>query len=585
GLSTAEDGYDDDFEESELSTVTTRRQSGYAGYGAYGAAAGGDAAARAGGAGGAPSSGPFGRGGPDRLGVELSEPVRLQPNFREWVVKKPLKPAKHIQKHTQAHLPLTLVPVRIDVEVPAHVPVEPFYLPRNYAEVGINPHHAAYRKQDPVLPQRIKDAFLWNLHEALVTPEEFAVTLIRDLDLPNVPSLASQVSSQIRSQLEEYAGVALHPLFQSAPAAATASRPGRQNHAASASSSARSRMMLDQTSGRVEPSSTTDDYDCVGEDGSPAYEDDGDELNVDDAYRCIIQLNINLQNKLYTDQFEWSLLHSQAAADSFARVTCADLGLPGEWVSALSHGICESVLRLKKEVCEVGGAGLGEQVLENQASASGARPRAGALAGWRYDPDGLGLDWEPKLEVLSPEEMEKREGDKERQIRRVRRETARFSSTSGLLDAQHHHHHHHHARQASGAFSIFDNPDPSEHLGRGERSKKKRRFRSLSPLAAAAKAGTPAPDAAGYGGGGGQLNDWWDRPSNSTMCSARLTRVTLDHRERQSWRCANCWVHGTAVWAVRDGPAGPRVRPDILLPWALTYTNPAICRHSATTVA
>ena len=30
-------------------------------------------------------------------------------------------------------------------------------------------------------------------------------------------------------------------------------------------------------------------------------------------------------------------------------------------------------------------------------------------------------------------------------------------------------------------------------------------------------------------------------------------------RERQSWRCSNCMVWGTAVWAVRDGPDGPRV--------------------------
>lgn len=31
------------------------------------------------------------------------------------------------------------------------------------------------------------------------------------------------------------------------------------------------------------------------------------------------------------------------------------------------------------------------------------------------------------------------------------------------------------------------------------------------------------------------------------------------NRERQSWRCKNCAVWGTAVWAVRDGPDGPRV--------------------------
>jgi chromatin structure-remodeling complex subunit SFH1 len=78
-----------------------------------------------------------------------------------------------------------------------------------------------------------------------------------------------------------------------------------------------------------------------------------------------------------------------------------------------------------------------------------------------------------------------------------------------------------------------------ERMGRGERSKKKRRFRSLSPLA---RSGTPGgrgtPDVGGYGGGGG----------------GALTDV-----ERLHWRCAHCRVWGTSVWAVRDGPAGPRV--------------------------
>ena len=31
-------------------------------------------------------------------------------------------------------------------------------------------------------------------------------------------------------------------------------------------------------------------------------------------------------------------------------------------------------------------------------------------------------------------------------------------------------------------------------------------------------------------------------------------------RERQTWRCSHCFVHGSAAWAVRDGSNGPRVR-------------------------
>ncbi|KAI5299615.1 hypothetical protein KEM56_003095 [Ascosphaera pollenicola] len=456
-----------------------------------------------------------------------------------------------VQESERLLLELTLVPIRIDVEVPAHLPIEPFYLPGNFADLGINPHHPAYRKPEPAPHYRIKDAFLWNLHEALITPEEFAVTLIRDLDLPSVPSLAFQVSSQIRSQLEEYAGVALHPLFQSSPAvrqgfsnAPKVAAAQKTKDASGVTTPATATATATATAGIAAASTTTPAATTPFSSTATPSENnknngqthqanastitdplpEDDELNHDDAYRCIVQLNINLHNKLYTDKFEWSLLHSQAAADTFARVTCADLGLGGEWVSALAHGICESVLRLKKEVCEGGGIISGMNAYGNEIDNQAVN---GEEAGWRYDPDGLGYEWEPKLEILSKEEMEKREGDKERQIRRVRRETARFSSTSGLLDTQH-------SRQ--GSFSIFDNPDPNEPMGRGERSKKKRRFRSLSPLARATTPARGTPDATGYGGGGGQLSEW----------------------ERQSWRCSNCWVYGTGVWAVRDGPAGPR---------------------------
>jgi chromatin structure-remodeling complex subunit SFH1 len=394
--------------------------------------------------------------------------------------------------------------------VPAHQPAEPFPLPRNYLEVGINPALPAYRKPDPAPPYRIKDTFLWNLHEALTTPEEFASGLVHDLDLPNPQAMAMAVSNQIRQQLEEYAGVALHPLFQNS----------YQNSAGSTAFQANpiiSSRDVSLTPAPTTAATPTSLKDGVGDKAtiqatSHGLASNDNVLNPDDAYRCIVSLNINLQHKLYTDKFEWSLLHSQGMAERFAQVTCADLGLGPEWVSGISHGIHEIVLKLKKDVCESGGliSGLGGygNEIDNQAA-------NGQEAGWRYDPEGLGDEWEPKVETLSKEEIEKREGDRERQIRRLRRETARFSSTTGIPPEL--------TRQNSAGY--FDVPDSSETpMGRGERSKKKRRFRSLSPLG---RSGTPGgrgtPDTgagAGYGGGGGSLSDWFEYlyPYDANCC-------------------------------------------------------------------
>ena len=219
------------------------------------------------------------------------------------------------------------------------------------------------------------------------------------------------------------------------------------------------------------------------------------EHNPDDTYRCIVCLNINLQDILFTDKFEWSLLHPPGVAERFAKQTCADIGLSGEWIPAIAHAIYEAVLRLKKEACEsgglLGGNGNGGE-FDNLAV-------EGQDAGWRFDNEHLADEWEPKIERLSKEEIEKREGDRERQIRRLRRETARFSSTTNMTGAV----------PTPGGY--FDQVETTETpMGRGERSKKKRRFRSLSPQGRGGTPGgrgTPDTSAAGYGGGGG-LNDW-----------------------------------------------------------------------------
>lgn len=348
---------------------------------------------------------------------------------------------------------------------------------------SINPTLPGYRRPDPMPAFRIKDTFLWNLHEALATPEEFAVGFVRDLDLPNPQAMTLALSNQIRQQLEEYAGVALHPLFQSTQLnSIPALQPG---------------LSRDVSTTPAPPTYAVTPEVTATKD--PMVNDSL--LNPDDAYRCMINLNINLQNKLYTDKFEWSLLHPPGVAEDFAKITCADLGLSGEWVGAVAHGIYEAVLKLKKEVCESGGLVTGSSMggygneIDNQSA-------NGTEAGWRYDPEGLGDEWEPKVETLSKEEIERREGDRERQIRRLRRETARFSSTAGITpDA------------SRGTSSYFD-VESETPLGRGERSKRKKRFRSISPSGGGK--GTPSgargtPDTgsgAGYGGGGGTLSEW-----------------------------------------------------------------------------
>lgn len=463
----------------------------------------------------------------ERVGKDTLVPVHLQGIWRDWMTKS--KNSSDISAQAQAAMPVTLIPIRIDVDIPAFIPAASYPLPRGLVQPPPNMDPTIYKPGDLTVPYKLRDIFMWNLHEAVITTDQFALSLVQDLDLPNQNALASEISKQIRTQLEEYAGVALHPLFHSdnrTPA------HGTTMHAVPSASGDMSatpatplpqpsrvpdtpmRSILD-TPSKIAPSQAQE----VTASAIPIPAD-SDDYNPDDTYRCIVSLNINLSSEVYTDKFEWSLLHPPGTAEAFAKVTCADLGLSGEWVPALTHAIYEAVLRLKKEACESGGLVAGWGAVGSELPNDAAH---GADAGWRYDPEQLADGWQPKIETLSKEEIEKREVDRERQIRRLRRETARFSSNAGMIGGM---------PFATGGAEVEE-----ERMGRGERSKKKRRFRSLSPLG---RSGTPGgrgtPDV-GYGGGGvGSLTD----------------------QERFNWRCTHCHIWGTSVWAVRDGPYGPR---------------------------
>ncbi|OTB20089.1 hypothetical protein K445DRAFT_52960 [Daldinia sp. EC12] len=463
----------------------------------------------------------------DKFGKETNAPVEVQGIWRDWMLKT--KNRSDLNNQAQAAMPVTLIPIRIDVDIPAFMPSAAYPLPRGLNQPPPQMDPALYRTGDLTVPYKLRDIFLWNLHETVITTDQFALSLVQDLDLPNQGAIAAEISKQIRTQLEEYAGVALHPLFHSEDKAPTSGaglapqssfRDTPATPATPLPNSTRAaetpfRSGLD--TGFDTPKGARSQVPEITASATPIPAD-SDELNPDDTYRCIVSLNVNLSSQLYTDKFEWSLLHPPGTAEAFAKVTCADLGLAGEWVPALTHAIYEAVLRLKKEACEAGGlvagwGGVGTEFPNDAAH--------GAEAGWRYDPEHLADEWEPKVEVLSKEEIEKREVDRERQIRRLRRETARFSSNAGMV----------------GGVPGLGFEVEEERMGRGERSKKKRRFRSLSPLG---RSGTPGgritPDV-GYGGGGGG---------------------TLTDQERLNWRCTHCRIWGTSVWAVRDGPWGPR---------------------------
>lgn len=456
------------------------------------------------------------------------------------------------QQQIQSVLPLNLVPIRIDIDIPSFRPEAPFPLPVNPREYGIDESHAAYRHPDATPAYRLKDTFLWNLHEAMTTPDQFARVFVDEIDIPpdKKTHLIQDITKQIREQLEQHAQVALHPLFETPnPSDHGESEPPKVNGGVDAKRPQLQSSVPDHTVSLVNgispsPAPTP----LVNGTASSRLHSQPDAVaatatrpnpnepplpkvspvhDPDDTYRCVLTLNVNLLNRLYSDRFEWSLIHPPGLAEHFARQTAADLGLPGEWAAAIAHTIYEAVLRLRKEVIENGGQLLLYGEIDNDAAPTAATSLSNgsadmaqqAEAGWRYDPENLATFWAPKVEALSKEEIEKREGDRERQLRRARRERERYSTAVTLT---------------RGDADMFQQEEPST-LGRGERTKKKKRYRSLSPL------GRDSPDTGGAG-----------------VATGPAGTVQLSEVERNQWRCRHCNVWGPAVWGVKEGPAGPK---------------------------
>ena len=63
--------------------------------------------------------------------------------------------------------------------------------------------------------------------------------------------------------------------------------------------------------------------------------------NLEQVCRMIVshQLNIHVGNISLVDQFEWDISNPRNSPEEFARLLCADLGLGGEFVTAIAYSI------------------------------------------------------------------------------------------------------------------------------------------------------------------------------------------------------------------------------------------------------
>ncbi|GAA6012028.1 hypothetical protein JCM11491_000144 [Sporobolomyces phaffii] len=154
---------------------------------------------------------------------------------------------------------------------------------------------------------KIRDSFVWNIHEKLITPDSFARTFCDDLELG--PEQAAEVSRQIAEQIDEQAGMAEVPFR------------------------------------------------------SPEEERD----LVEKDLRVIINLDVQIGTLHLRDRIEWDLT-STLTPELFAATLVRDLSLPTSATPIISHALHEEIYRLKKSCLEMGLIGADEWQLRRKGS-------------------------------------------------------------------------------------------------------------------------------------------------------------------------------------------------------------------------
>ncbi|KAJ3899763.1 hypothetical protein F5879DRAFT_925992 [Lentinula edodes] len=184
----------------------------------------------------------------------------------------------------------------------------------------------------PELGLRIRDVFLWNLHEPSssgITPEVFASQFCRDLDI-GVDPYGEIVARQIRAQVEDARGEAWVGWMDS-----------------------------------LGFSGPVDDEDEDEEDLNQHQAKDSPTQNTE--CRVILSLDVQISTHHLTDHIEWDLL-SPLTPEAFSLQLCADLGLSGEALPLIAHAVHEELCRHRCDVVDWGVLGAPHPPLNSNSN-------------------------------------------------------------------------------------------------------------------------------------------------------------------------------------------------------------------------
>lgn len=278
--------------------------------------------------------------------------------------------------------------------------------------------------------QRFSDTFMWNCSDTVVTPEMFAQILCDDFKLPGgqfIPKIVAAIKERVREYedqvqpiqpkadnydhgrgviCEEYPeSHSLQEIFRQAHEQEEGDDEVRTDEGAD----------QDDTPIRVVSFDHEADDKVMTVDEAMACLDTGKD---DDELRFLVKLDIIVGTQNLSDTFEWDL-NSSVSPEEFAASYCTDLGLGGEFVTAISHDIREQIVTHQRSLFIVGHTPGSGFIMNDDVRAAFLPPVTAAL---RKEELAMST-FTPVLANFTEADVAAIEKDRERESKRKKRAT------------------------------------------------------------------------------------------------------------------------------------------------------------------
>ncbi|KAG9226723.1 hypothetical protein CCMSSC00406_0008423 [Pleurotus cornucopiae] len=344
--------------------------------------------------------------------------VRREPRDRKKVPRREGLRLPRRLKVEDADRPEELVPIRLEFDVEQH--------------------------------HKMRDTFVWNLNDPVVTPESFAQSVVDDYGLG--ASYHSIIVKSIQEQLSDYKAHSSNydgdekqivleepPLLKGTLCTEDLAwwESWRKRMRSQYRGSSARKKFGSKSRKRRKVADLLTPGDAANDEDSKQLESSGpdvtvvEEPSIYEDMRILIKLDIIVGSIKLDDQFEWDLDNTDASPEEFAEVYARELGLVGEFKTAIAHSIREQVQAYQKSLFLIGHPSDGALVQDDDlrmsflpSLTSGARSISEVQA------------FTPLLNYLSDGEIEKNEKERDKDMNKRRKRATRGRRGVALPDRE-----------------------------------------------------------------------------------------------------------------------------------------------------